>query len=485
MPRYTPDTTVIDRQDIGPQELARYIKKELDAIAAALGVVSDGYKEVITATGVRPREGQLVYADGIGWNPGDGKGLYLYDSAVWRRIIQSNSAIFDSPIRLRDGGVANFPAGVASELNAAMLDFGVNEDTGARFGPPAYTSANQGGFFRVDTRGGTVPLFNWYARLAGSTAGVSLFAFLDVGQNSGQTLFSMTHTSSNAGIALTGFGGHQYQINSLTDGRLQIRDTTIASTRIIIGATGLVGVTETQPQTKLHVGTKVADDNGYTYDADALMAVHQTPTATATLNDPKEVLLLARQGTSGQAYGAGVSFRLSRWENNGTNSRTRLDIILAQGAFLTATTTVLKLFSDGRIAGTGLHNTGTVTGTADQFIASGSRTGAITGIVNMASSTNRNQIWTRVGNVVTCAGAATVAATVANNDVTFEIDLPIASTFADGFSGSGTATYQTGAAAAFADGTVLSSATGKMQITIHPPNTNSVIVRYNFEYEVL
>ena len=33
----------------------------------------------------KPQTGQIVFADGTTWNPGGGRGLYLYDSA-WSKI---------------------------------------------------------------------------------------------------------------------------------------------------------------------------------------------------------------------------------------------------------------------------------------------------------------------------------------------------------------------------------------------------------------
>ena len=119
--------------------------------------------------------------------------------------------------------------------------------------------------------------------------------------------------------------------------------------RMRINSSGNVGIGTTSPSTKLQVGVKVADDNGYSHDTNAIYAVHQTATATATLNDPKEILLLARQGTAGQAFGAAASFRLSRFENSGVNARTRLDIVLAHDWFLSSPTTVLTALSSGNV----------------------------------------------------------------------------------------------------------------------------------------
>jgi hypothetical protein len=111
-----------------------------------------------------------------------------------------------------------------------------------------------------------------------------------------------------------------------------------------------IGIGTGTPLSRLQVGTKVSDDNSYSYDANSLYVVHQIATGTAVLNDPKEVLLLGRQGSSGGAYGAAASFRLSRYENNGVNSRTRLDLVLAHDSFLGGSPpAVLTARSDGNV----------------------------------------------------------------------------------------------------------------------------------------
>lgn len=35
---------------------------------------------------VKPREGLVVFADGTSWNPGAGRGVYVYSSAAWVKL---------------------------------------------------------------------------------------------------------------------------------------------------------------------------------------------------------------------------------------------------------------------------------------------------------------------------------------------------------------------------------------------------------------
>ena len=34
----------------------------------------------------KPREGMIVYADGTRWNPGAGKGVYVFEGAIWTKL---------------------------------------------------------------------------------------------------------------------------------------------------------------------------------------------------------------------------------------------------------------------------------------------------------------------------------------------------------------------------------------------------------------
>jgi hypothetical protein len=89
----------------------------------------------------------------------------------------------------------------------------------------------------------------------------------------------------------------------------------------------------------------------------------------------------------------------------------------------------LRITVDGRFYGTALHNNaGAVTGTATQYIASGTYTPTLTNVTNVAASTARVCQWIRVGNVVTVSGGVDIDTTTAGGTATeLGLSLPIAS----------------------------------------------------------
>jgi hypothetical protein len=92
----------------------------------------------------------------------------------------------------------SFNGGLSSEVNSGVINFGVNEGSGNRFGG-SYTQANQGGFMHFDTRSGQ-PLFEIYGRAAG-TANASGTALVAI-ESDGATTF----TGTINGFGLKTFG---------------------------------------------------------------------------------------------------------------------------------------------------------------------------------------------------------------------------------------------------------------------------------------
>jgi hypothetical protein len=82
--RYTPAPIPKDC----PPALGAYLARDLARIAA------DTMSHVpalvtLTPRGTappRPRDGMIVYADGVAWNPGDGPGFYGFEEGAWRKL---------------------------------------------------------------------------------------------------------------------------------------------------------------------------------------------------------------------------------------------------------------------------------------------------------------------------------------------------------------------------------------------------------------
>lgn len=80
---YTPGKApVITDKDA--QEIMKYIVRELDRISTAFDETETFVH--FTVLYVEPKklsDGILAFADGTSWDPGSGRGLYLYNSGAW------------------------------------------------------------------------------------------------------------------------------------------------------------------------------------------------------------------------------------------------------------------------------------------------------------------------------------------------------------------------------------------------------------------
>ena len=93
-----------------PEDLPSYLQSELDKISAVIGNLADGHIEVSNVEPPKPREGDLRYADGTNWNPGQGNNFYYFDGTVWRAYTGGSGA----------GDFANF--GSAVDQTAAAIN---------------------------------------------------------------------------------------------------------------------------------------------------------------------------------------------------------------------------------------------------------------------------------------------------------------------------------------------------------------------------
>ena len=136
----------------------------------------------------------------------------------------------------------------------------------------------------------------------------------------------------------------------------------------------------------------------------------------------------------------------------------------------------------GQIYGTALHNNASaITGTTNQYIASGTYTPIITAVLNLTSSTNSTAIYHRVGNVITVSGYVEVVPSSAAH-VIARISLPVASTFTTGFEVNGSATEQT---FPYTVAAVNANVTNNdVYLHVNAASTSSHFMSYIYQYEV-
>jgi hypothetical protein len=149
----------------------------------------------------------------------------------------------------------------------------------------------------------------------------------------------------------------------------------------------------------------------------------------------------------------------------------------------------LVVLNDGRVYGTKLHNNvNAITGTANQYIASGTYTPALTSGVNVTSTTARVCQFTRVGNVVTVSGSFAAVLTAVSLRTEVGLSLPVASNIANA--------WELGGAGAVLSATVLSplaagivgDAANDRAAFVFSTNatiTTTVEVTFSFTYQIL
>ena len=70
-----------------PKELPRWLREELDKIAAAVKALADGHLETTYVAPAKPREGDIRLADGTQWNPTGSGGRFVgYRGGAWRNL---------------------------------------------------------------------------------------------------------------------------------------------------------------------------------------------------------------------------------------------------------------------------------------------------------------------------------------------------------------------------------------------------------------
>lgn len=117
--------------------------------------------------------------------------------------------------------------------------------------------------------------------------------------------------------------------------------------RMVIDSAGVVGIGTTTPQSKLTINPIPTQSSSFDFTTSPTTITNTNPTSATVINDPKPILHLCREGTTGQAFASKATFNLCRYEVSGAFSRTRLDLTLTHNQF--DEVNVLSIKSDGKV----------------------------------------------------------------------------------------------------------------------------------------
>lgn len=167
---------------------------------------------------------------------------------------------------------------------------------------------------------------------------------------------------------------------------------------------------------------------GYTtLAAEVIGNISELITSITNTSPPSFTLKHTTSATPAAGIGVALSFETETSSANNeigtiiesvttdvTGGSEDFDIVFKSMAAGSAANEKLRITSDGRLYGTALHNNaGAVTGTTNQYVASGTYTPTLFNTTNVGASTPYASQWIRVGNVVTVSGKVDIDPTAA------------------------------------------------------------------------
>lgn len=347
--------------------------------------------------------------------PWNGSGTYILSGAYSPEV---NGTVIDAT---RYNGLTNdIAAGITAVLakngeNApsANLPMAGFKHTGAGAGTTAgqylvynQTGASLGGnvVMNAPSSGSTLTL-----NVLPSTAGVSMTDGVVTGQWG-------TITGTSTFFGTTSAHGFELRTNNIN--------------RLLIATGGNVTVTAPSSGSALTV-IPATGTNGFLLSASLSGSSVQGnyTNSSNTANSHAVQVISVGGGSAGNPY---LQFNVASvidWTIGVDNSDSDSFKISSSGAL--GIENRLAITTDGRVYGSYLHNnTGSVTGTTNQYIASGTYTPTLTNSINITSSASGVAQWIRVGNVVTVTcGNININPAAAGLSTQLGISLPIASNF--------------------------------------------------------
>lgn len=231
---------------------------------------------------------------------------------------------------------------------------------------------------------------------------------------------------------------------------------------------------------------------------DRKLHTEEYSTATNTVLYPFRMSRVVQSGSGAAGIGVGMEFEVEN--GSGTNvvgstieavttdvtaTSEDFDLVFKTMSAGATASERLRVTSDGRIYGTALHNnSGSVTGTTNQYICSGTYTPTLTSVTNVASSLAYECMYTRVGNVVSVSGKVSITPTASGTDTSLGMSLPIASDFVNDYSCAGAA-YNRDVNRDVGCAIIGDATNNRAEFVLKPSTTNIRLYYFTFSYIVL
>jgi len=130
--------------------LSQWVNREMHALAISMLDKTAVELRPIDVPPPKPREGMIVFADGVHWNPGIGKGPYVFVNGAWIPLAD-NTLLTATEFRVRRATTQSVTSGTWTKIAFDTIDI----DTGnwwnsslARYIPQI------GGFYVLEASGG-------------------------------------------------------------------------------------------------------------------------------------------------------------------------------------------------------------------------------------------------------------------------------------------------------------------------------------------
>ncbi len=294
-------------------------------------------------------------------------------------------------------------------------------------------ASNLAAAFVSGPNGATNPTFLLNNSTSSAATGVSITS---AAAGSGVTLEAIS-SGTNEGITIAGKGttGVTLGSSSQSGSSTLLLTSTFGTAAFSVGGGGACAINSV---TIVSGSVALLSAGTLSWNSDAF--IHRNAAASLALGAADAAAPVAQSlgvqnvvaGTSNTA-GVNWTFIGSRGTGTGAGGNLIWQVAPAAGSGSTQNTLIngLVLTSTGQLYGAALHNnSAAITGTTNQYIASGTYTPTVTAETNCDSAADLGVCqYIRVGNVVTVSGEVTVDPTNATTLTQVGISLPVASNF--------------------------------------------------------